>query len=157
MVGAASLWPWLWRRSVLATVLSFSCCTRRGNKGFFFFWFCCLFSVCERSLCVAVVLHHLWRKGGHGLWEILGEFSSQKFFLQLNERRVFGNQRKDGEMGFRRRFFPTRSYFLWDFSRHHSAAYRRLPQVWMRGKSTKFLFSAFLFVCSSLPSFLPLL
>lgn len=36
-------------------------------------------------------------------------------------------------MGFRRRFFPTRSYFLWDFARHHSAAYRRLPQVWMRG------------------------
>jgi uncharacterized membrane protein YqaE (UPF0057 family) len=28
------------------------------------------------------------------LWEILGEFSSQNCFLQLNERRVFGKQEK---------------------------------------------------------------
>jgi hypothetical protein len=46
MVGAASLWPWLWRRSVLATVIGFSCCTRRGNEGFFFLALVLLLVLC---------------------------------------------------------------------------------------------------------------
>lgn len=85
---------WLWRRSVPATVLGFSCCTRRGNKGFFFSWLCCLFCVCERSLSFAVVLHRLWRKGATVGGRFLESFHPRIFFLQLNERRVFGNQEK---------------------------------------------------------------
>ncbi len=134
--------------------------TSRKQRCFFFFFLLDLLLV---FVSVRDLFLLLWfctifeEKGGHGLWEILGEFSSQNCFCNLNERRVFGKQEKMARWDSDDDFSPRGPTFceillaiilppIGVFLKYGCAV--SLPS---------FCFPLIFFVCSSLPSFLPLL